>query len=85
MPTTKLDRALKRVNFLPLATAQLRRFAQQQPIMTDGQLTTAQIEALLRMLDTHYHYVARETTQKICAEKEVWSDADQCFYDLKRG
>lgn len=82
---TKLDRALRRMNFLPLATAHLRRFAEQQPIMTGGQLTTAQLEAVLRMLDAHYHQVSSEVAQKICAEKEVWSNDDQCFYELTRG
>ncbi len=81
----KLERALKRVNFLPQATAHLRRFASQHPIMTSGELTVAQTESLVRMLDAHYHSVRKETSQQICADKEVWSDADQCFYDLVRG
>ena len=81
----KLERALKRMNFLPLPTAQLRRFAEQYPVMTDGQLTVAQTEAVLRMLNTHYHACKAEAAAEICASKEVWSNKDQCFYDLKRG
>lgn len=81
----KLERALSRMNFLPLATAHLRRFAVHHPIVADGELTVTQTEAVLRMLDVHYHYVTKETAQQICADKEVWSDADQCFYDLTRG
>ena len=81
----KLDKALKRLNFLPLPAKELREFAETQVIFRDAKLTVNQLEQLLRMLDVHYYYVAKRTCAKICAEKEVWSDADQCFYDLTRG
>lgn len=79
---TKLDKALKRLNFLPLPTKELREFAQTQAIFSDGTLTVNQLEHLLRMLDHHAHVVRKRAAEEFCKQGEVWSDEDQCFYEV---
>lgn len=79
---SKLEKALQRLNFLPLPTKELREFAQTQAIFSDGKLTVNQLEQLLRMLDHHAHVIRKRAAEEFCTVGEIWSDKDQCFYEV---
>ncbi|WP_020395382.1 hypothetical protein [Thiolinea disciformis] len=79
MSNIKRNRAFKNKNYLPSKHAHLSKAI---PDTLVDMLTSKQLEAVIEVMDNYYHQSKREAIKNILAEKEVWSDEDQCFYDL---
>ena len=77
--------ALDYANLRTHIKADLKTFLANEREFLNAGLTSDQLITVLKTMDTYRLKVIGDAKDRIVADKEVWSDKDQCFYNLIRG
>ncbi|MFM7008162.1 MAG: hypothetical protein ACKO0Z_02315 [Betaproteobacteria bacterium] len=77
--------ALDYTNIRTHVKADLKAFLANERELIGAGLTSDQLIAVLKTMDTYRLKVISDTKNRITDNKEFWSDKDQCFYTLVRG